>query len=144
MVAVGSVVVRVAAATKAAAKAAGSVVAARAAAARGEARAEEATEAAVHCQPHLPTLITTFFSRSLMKWRSVVHQARPSPGHSHPDAAPMIDMAQAVTCERSPGSTKSRLTLPRRQVDGSTIRQRGEAERTASMRSIPTKAILPS
>ena len=109
MVAVGSVVMRVAAATKAAAKAAGSVVAARAAAARGEARAEEATEAAVHCQPHLPTLITTFFSRSLMKWRSVVHQARPSPGRSHPDAPPMIDMAQAVTCERSPGSTKSRL-----------------------------------
>ena len=53
MVAVGSVVVRVAAATKAAAKAAGSVVAARAAAARGEARAEEATEAAVHRKPHL-------------------------------------------------------------------------------------------
>jgi hypothetical protein len=69
-----------------------------------------------------------------MKWRSVVHQARPSPGHSHPDAAPMIDMAQAVTCERSPGSTKSRLRARRRstigQVDGSTIRQRGEAERT--------------
>jgi len=59
MVAVGSVVVRVAAATKAAAKAAGSVVAARAAAARGEARAEEATEAAVHRKPHLPTLITS-------------------------------------------------------------------------------------
>jgi len=48
----------------------------------------------------------------------------------------MIDMAQAVTCERSPGSTKSRLlanpaTL--HKSTGSTIRQRGEAERTRSV-----------